>query len=212
MDLPGDRKLPDPVDVGRAQFETAKKGYDQGEVRSYLAEVAKGLGDYRELVKELERRIESLEAQLADAAAESEREITEAELTERLGTEAARVLNAAREGAEERRRSVEAELESERVAADDLVAAARDEAAAVIETARAEADRAAADRLAETEAELAERTLAVDVELAERRTAAEAEMAALVAQGEAARDEGRSAGRSMVAEAQVVRERILGDL
>ena len=212
MDLPGDRKLPDPVDVGRAQFETAKKGYDQGEVRSYLAEVAKGLGDYRELVKELERRIESLEAQLADAAAESDREITEAELTERLGTEAARVLNAAREGAEERRRSVEAELESERVAADDLVAAARDEAAAVIETARAEADRAAADRLAETEAELAERTLAVDVELAERRAEAEAEVAALVAEGEADRDEGRSAGRSMVAEAQVVRERILGDL
>lgn len=212
MDLPGERALPDPIDVGRAQFGTAKKGFDQAEVRSYLTDVAKGLGDYRELVKDLERRIGDLEAEVAQAYALADHAPSPDELTELLGAEAARVLNAAREAAAQREAEVETLLEEHRHRLAAESAAARREAEQLLDTARSEAERIRQGRLAEVESELAALRSEVDHEVAERRRVAEDEVRILVAEGEQARAEAKAMGRAMVAEAQVVRERILGDL
>ncbi|MGI9603277.1 MAG: DivIVA domain-containing protein [Acidimicrobiales bacterium] len=212
MHSPGAFDLPDPIDVGRAQFETVKRGYEPSEVRSYLTEVAQGLGHYRELVKELERRVASLETELEESNAAASVELTEKELTERLGAETAKVLLAAREAAAERQATQEAELAQQREQADQEVATARAEAIEVLETTRAEADQAAADLLADADADIAEMKAAARDEIERSLASAEAEHQDLVEDGRRVRDDHQAEGRAMVAEAQVVRERILGDL
>ena len=142
----------DPDAVARATFGTARKGFDQHEVRAYLGQVA----------AELRR--------LADEAAQPRPptpvgELTDEELTARLGDEAALVLQAAREAASAVRQRTEERVERLlREAADQAgstregaelerartVAAATDEAERLVAAARADAERlrrAAADEV-----------------------------------------------------------------
>jgi len=87
----------DPDSVARAGFETARRGFDQMQVRSYLTEVAREIERLRTSEADLTRRLEEAERH----ATEQSRTDPE-HLTQLLGEETARVLNAAREAAAER--------------------------------------------------------------------------------------------------------------
>ncbi len=208
----------DPHDIARHSFEVARRGYEQQEVRGYLHEVSALVERLLRSEKELRERAERAEARLG--AAESP---DEAAMLEVLGEETTRVLTSAREAASEIRAKAEASAER-------LIAEALAEAAA----ARGAAEAEAAALLAEATAE-GERILeAARTELA-RRTAEAEEVATRISEGgaaqaEALREEGqraldaaqeeadellesaRTEGRTMVGEAQAVRERVLRDL
>ncbi|MPY92940.1 MAG: DivIVA domain-containing protein [Acidimicrobiia bacterium] len=186
-----------PEQVARADFSSSFRGFDHTEVRSFLARVAAEV-----------RALAEREADLVDRLAASERrpptlvgDLDEHLVTERLGVEAARVLEAAREAAATIRANAEAEA-TER---------------------RDEAEQEAARVIAEAEAVLDERSAEAEEEAAAIRAAARAEGEALtaaaeqarlqaVAEGEAEIERAQVEGRRMVAEARAVRERILTDM
>ncbi|HEV8298172.1 MAG TPA: DivIVA domain-containing protein [Acidimicrobiales bacterium] len=98
----------DPEAVGRAEFATSFRGFDQMQVRAYLKVVARELQRLHGREDELEQRLAELEEQLAEAT-RPEPELDEALLTARLGEETARVLQTARAAAVERVRRAEAD-------------------------------------------------------------------------------------------------------
>ena len=84
----------DATGIARRQFSTVRKGYDPGEVRAYLHEVADLVGRLqREEAQEHER------AERAENRAQLAEQLDEHRLVELLGEETARVLEAAREAA-----------------------------------------------------------------------------------------------------------------
>ena len=190
----------DPDSVARAGFETVRRGFDQAQVRSYLSMVAREIERLRAGETDLTRRLDEAERRA------SEQTRTDPEhLTQLLGEEAARVLNAAREAANDR--LARAEEESAR-----LLQEANDESAKT----RQEADVAAfaVRDVAATEArELREQA---DDYARTTRNSAEADAAQVRAAAEQAVsdeiDAARLRGRELVAEAQMVRDRILRDL
>jgi DivIVA domain-containing protein len=174
-----------PDAVATASFSHQRKGYDQGEVRSFLQQVSAALGRAQASEADLVRR-------LADARVELDRlrakppepsELDEATVSTLLGQEAARVLTTAREGAASLRARVENEVEAARIAAEADIARTRTDADE--ETAR---QRAAAEQ----EAALIRKNAA---ENAERET-----------------ESAKSQGREMVMEARAYRERVMADL
>ncbi len=120
-DRPTDRV--DPDSVARAAFETTRRGFDQTQVRSYLSVVAREIERLRASEVELQR-------QLADAerAAREQTRTDPEHLTQLLGEETARVLNAAREAAAERLTRAEEVATRLRQEADDESARTRQEA------------------------------------------------------------------------------------
>ena len=132
--------------MARADFSSSFRGFDHTEVRSFLARVS---GELRALIER--------EAELLDQIARAERrrptpveELDEQQLTQRLGAEAVRVLDAAREAAAQIRTKAEA-----------------DAAAAL-----AEAERTGGEIVAEAEALLGQRTEEAEAAAAARREAA----------------------------------------
>lgn len=170
------------------------------QVRSYLKDVA----------REIER-LRAREAELVSRLDEAERNVTEQSrtdpehLTQLLGEETARVLNAAREAAAERVARAEEQSSRLRREADDDSARTRQEADAAALAVRDEAETAAR--------ELRE---AADEYARSNRSAAEDDAARIRATAEQAvsdeMDGARLRGRELVAEAQMVRDRILRDL
>jgi DivIVA domain-containing protein len=175
----------DPDEVGRKSFETAFRGYDPGEVQAYLLTIATALRTADERVFELETRLVD-----AERAAEQAGVIDDARLTAALGDEVAGILESARQAAAQLRARAEPE-------AAGLVRQGEQEAIRV----RREADALLEQRTAEANAAAA--TIAKEAD--ELRTLAAADAAAVV-------EAGKAAGRQIIAEAPVVRERILKDL
>ena len=190
----------DPDSVARAGFDTSRRGFDQMQVRSYLTVVSREIERLRASETDLMRRLEEAERHA------SEQTRTDPEhLTQLLGEETARVLNAAREAADERLARAEEVATRLRQEADDESARTRQEADA---SALAVSDEAAAHASALREQ--------ADEYSRSTRNAAEAHAALVRATAEQAVsdeiDAARARGRELVAEAQMVRDRILRDL
>ena len=208
----------DATGIARRQFATARKGYDQEEVRAYLHEVSDLVGRLqRGEAHEYDRAVRAEErAQLAE-------QLDEHRLVELLGQETARVLDAARAAATDIRTKAEE-------AAARMVREAQSEA----RTITAQAEKAATARRSEilaeaddlrreAEDEVERRRLEGQVVVDDMRRQAEEEREHMLADGERARSEAEAAaeqirasareqGRRLVGEAQAVRERMLGDL
>lgn len=197
-----------PDRVARAEFSSSFRGFDPTEVRSFLARVA---GEFRALA-EREEALRERVGELEKPQPVERPEFDEHHLTEQLGAEAAKVLEAARNASLEIRNKAQAEaderLTNSTAEADRLVSQARADADAVLESANlvlgertAEAEAAAASIMAAAQAD-AER---VRGEAVRERDQARADALAEV-------DAARQDGRRMVAEARAVRERILTDM
>ncbi|HLI14992.1 MAG TPA: DivIVA domain-containing protein [Acidimicrobiales bacterium] len=180
-----------PDDVASHAFPTARRGLDPDAVRRFLQEVAAQL-------REASRREEELRSALAQAEQRAASpELDEAALSAAVGSETARVLQAAHEAArevvaraeeraralaesaerslaEERRRAsaeAAAAVSAARVEADELVSRAKDECRAMIDEAREARRRILAD--------LAERRHELHVQLEQLRAGKDA-LAAIV--------------------------------
>ena len=135
-----------PAAVSDAAFGTARRGFDQQEVRDFLRMVAAELARLQERERFLERELR--EAQQRVPGATSGAIIDEETATRLLGEETARILQAAREGgAAIRARAEEGAARLLREAADD--------AQRQREEADLEASRRRTDAAADAEAELA---------------------------------------------------------
>src|SRR5688572_29300188 len=87
--------------IASRDFSTSFRGFDQHEVRSFLAQVATELATAHERERALAERVAELEA-VPPAA------LDEAALEQALGQEATRVIHAAREAASDIRERAEA--------------------------------------------------------------------------------------------------------
>jgi cell division septum initiation protein DivIVA len=207
-----------PQDIARRNFDVARRGYEQQEVRGFLHEVSALVERLQRAEAELRERAERAEARLGEAAAPDE-----AMLLEVLGEETTRVLTSAREAATEIRSKAEASAEriiAEATAeaaemranavrdADALMATAKADSDAILEEARTELDRRRAEAQ-EATARIREEGQAQAEAL---RAEGQAELARAREEAEAALEAARQQGREMVAEAQAVRERVLRDL
>ena len=182
------RAGPRPDEVAARTFPTSFRGFDPVAVRGYLAEVAAALAAAAGREEALRDDLARSRATLANPV------LDESVLLEALGSEAARVLQTAKEAAADIRGKAEANA-----------ATALDQAHSEAERIRAEA-QAAADRIVRD----AEGILAIRTDEADRaavRLLAEAEQEA-----ERLKEAVLVEARSMVAEARAVRERMLGDL
>ncbi|MDQ3738562.1 MAG: DivIVA domain-containing protein [Actinomycetota bacterium] len=133
-----------PASIARANFGTARKGFDQQEVREFLAQVAAEMGRLRER----EQYLESSLLESRDAKHATTELIDEDTATRLLGEEAAHILHAARESAA----SVKAKAED---GASTILGDATEEAARVREEAEVEAARRRSEATADAENQIA---------------------------------------------------------
>jgi DivIVA domain-containing protein len=133
-----------PASVADAAFGTARRGFDQQEVRDFLRMVSAELARLQERERFLERELRAAQASGPAIVGELDDEAA----TKLLGEEAARVLQAAREGGA----SIRARAED---GAAQLLREAGDDARRMREEAELEAGRKRADAVADAEAELA---------------------------------------------------------
>jgi|GEM_PF-153566 len=132
-----------PSAVASAAFTTARKGYEQSEVREFLRMVAAELARLQEREKFLEREMRSAQRSVASPAVALDDEV----VTRMLGEEAVRILHTARDAATQIR------LRAEEGAA-RLLREATDEAQRLREEAEVESSRRRNDAAADAEAEL----------------------------------------------------------
>src|SRR5688500_520408 len=138
-------------DVARKHFATAFRGFDQYEVRAFLAQVAAELASLHERERSLRERLaEALERPV-------QRPVGEDELEAALGVETTRVLHAAREAAAEIRAKAEESVARLLREANDEAGRLRGEAETVPARRTEEADDAAATSLRTAEAPAAAR-------------------------------------------------------
>jgi DivIVA domain-containing protein len=132
-----------PAAVGSAQFNVARRGYDQGEVRDFLRMVSAELARLQEREKFLESEMRAMQTRgLSDPGV-----LDEATVTTLLGEETARVLSVAREAAQQMRdRAAET--------AERMVREAASEVARMREEAEIEASRRRSDASSDSEAEI----------------------------------------------------------
>ena len=133
----------DPTELAGRKFGKARKGYEQAEVRSALGLAADALRVWQERDERLQARVEQLEAAL-----EAANVLDDARVASLLGTEAVKVIQAAREAADEIRRRAESDAE-------EAAAVLRAELDAEAELARSETEQLRAEVLKAAEAELA---------------------------------------------------------
>ena len=132
-----------PNSVASATFAMSRRGFDQGEVRDFLRMLAAELARLQEREKFLERELRMAQRSAPHAAVVLDDEV----VTKMLGEETARILQAAREAANQIR------TRSEEQAA-RLVREATDEAQRRREEAEIETSRRRQDATADAEAEL----------------------------------------------------------
>ncbi len=179
--IPGHPRY-DPAKVAGASFDTVRRGFDEVQVRSFLGDLASSLRASHAVEDRLRRELARLEAQVG--VAES---IDDTMLVERLGEEAAKILNAAREAAATRIQR-----------ADEDAAATAERAYRHAADVRARADRVLEEKVAEAEATAA----AVLAESEGIIEAARAEAETIV-------EEARLQGRQMIDETIQHREQML---
>ena len=132
-----------PTAVAGATFPSSRRGFDQNEVRDFLRMVSAEISRQQERITFLEREL--LNSQQAGTAPQVE--LNEETITELLGEETARIVQAAREAAGK------IKVRSEETAM-RLVREATDEAARVREDAELEAARVRQDAASDAEAEV----------------------------------------------------------
>ncbi|MEY3822198.1 MAG: hypothetical protein RL628_306 [Actinomycetota bacterium] len=132
-----------PTAVAGATFPSSRRGFDQNEVRDFLRMVSAEISRQQERITFLEREL--LNSQQAGTAPQVE--LNEETITELLGEETARIVQAAREAAGK------IKVRSEETAT-RLVREATDEAARVREDAELEAARVRQDAASDAEAEI----------------------------------------------------------
>jgi DivIVA domain-containing protein len=174
-----------PDDVARKSFTMVRKGFDPIEVQGFLLSVSNELRQARADLLELDRELRTALEELRLA-----NELDPAKLTAMLGEQTVKVLDAAREAADDMRAKADQ-------AANQHLREATEESGRL----RREASEILQRRTAEAEAEVDKIRAQGD----ELRSQAETEALAEV-------ERGRQQGREMVAEAQKVRERMLNDL
>lgn len=135
-----------PADVGAAQFEVVRRGFQQDEVRDFLRMVSAEMARLQERERFLEKELRSLQTRGMSAPGVLDEET----VTRLLGEETARVLSVAREAAQQMR--LRASESAERALREASAEASRVRQEAELEVARRLED-AAAD--AEAEVELA---------------------------------------------------------
>ena len=89
---PLDRPAPDPDEIAAQSFTRARKGFEVDEVRAYLVSIASQVRDAQLKQDEVNRRLAELERRATDP-----RDLDEAQVTQLLGEETARVLEHARQ-------------------------------------------------------------------------------------------------------------------
>jgi DivIVA domain-containing protein len=132
-----------PTAVAGATFPSSRRGFDQNEVRDFLRMVSAEISRQQERITFLEREL--LNSQQAGPTPQIE--LNEETITELLGEETARIVQAAREAAGK------IKVRSEETAT-RLVREATDEAARVREDAELEAARVRQDAASDAEAEI----------------------------------------------------------
>ena len=132
-----------PSAVAAATFSTARRGYDQNEVRELLRMVAAELGRLQEREKFLERELRTNQQSPHTPTIAIDDEV----VTRMLGEEAARILHTAREA------GTQIKIRAEEGAA-RLLREATDEAQRMREESEVEASRRRSDASADAEAEL----------------------------------------------------------
>ena len=132
-----------PTAVAGATFPSSRRGFDQNEVRDFLRMVSAELSRQQERITFLEREL--LNSQ--QAVPTPPVELNEETITELLGEETARIVQAAREAASK------IKVRSEETAT-RLVREATDEAARIREDAELEAARVRQDATSDAEAEI----------------------------------------------------------
>jgi DivIVA domain-containing protein len=132
-----------PTAVAGATFPSSRRGFDQNEVRDFLRMVSAEISRQQERITFLEREL--LNSQQSGTAPQVE--LNEETITELLGEETARIVQAAREAAGK------IKVRSEETAT-RLVREATDEAARVREDAELEAARVRQDAASDAEAEV----------------------------------------------------------
>jgi DivIVA domain-containing protein len=200
--------------IAAHEFNQVRRGYDQTEVRRFLAEVGDEMERLRARSDELSSRLAHAEQQAADQAAHPV--VSEEALVAAVGAEMATALRTAHGAANDLR--TRATEEAQRVVAEAVARAA---------AVNAEADERLAAIHAETESRLAaaateaESRVARAVDEAERimeaaRQTATAEGAQMLAKSradaESIRQQAEQERRLTVEGAQSIRERILADL
>ncbi|HUY64281.1 MAG TPA: DivIVA domain-containing protein [Acidimicrobiales bacterium] len=193
--MPEDRRLTiastsrlSPDDVARHTFATARRGFDPGEVRSYLEAIARELGAAAARERELLDAVAAAEHKAAHPV------LDEGTLTAALGQETAKVLKSAHDAAAELLARAEADA-----------ARLRAEAQEHGEQLQARAEQHASDRGAQADAAATEIRRRAQEEVAGRLESVKGEAEALVVQA-------RAECRAMVHEAQELRARVLSDL
>ncbi|MCU1500828.1 MAG: hypothetical protein JWM12_182, partial [Ilumatobacteraceae bacterium] len=137
---------PDPSSpdaVAKASFATARRGFDQSEVRDFLRMVAAELARLQERERYLDRELRTAQRGAPNPAVALDEEV----VTRLLGEEAARILSTSREAASQ------IKIRAEDAAA-RLLREAADEAQRVREEAQLEGARRRQDAAADAESEL----------------------------------------------------------
>jgi DivIVA domain-containing protein len=136
-------------EVARKQFATAFRGFDQYEVRAFLAQVAAELASLQERDRSLRDRLQAVEEKPPARALDGD------ELEAALGAETARVLHAAREAAAEIRAKAEESVARLLREANDDAARMRSEAETVLARRTEEAEASSSSILAAAEEQAA---------------------------------------------------------
>ncbi len=215
-----------PDEITNVSFETKRRGgLDPDAVKRHLSSVAATVHGMRAERDTLLAQVDALRDELSAMPEPSQAPVAldEAELTERLGQDAARVLSEARAAAADRLAEAEEEaaailaaaeeVHAERSAAADLEAQRiRATAESVVEERRAEADRAAAEIVAAAEADAEHARTAGSSD----RETADAEAARIIREAELTRRQiledlarRRSSARRQIEQLRAGRERLL---
>ncbi len=128
------------AEVARKEFATGFRGFDQYEVRAYLAKLAAEMGMLQERDRGMRERLAELERKRP-----SERALADEEIEAALGIEATKVIHAAREAASEIRARAEENVARLLREAQDEAQAMRTEAASVLGARTEEAEATATE-------------------------------------------------------------------
>ncbi|MCU1498513.1 MAG: hypothetical protein JWM47_2466 [Acidimicrobiales bacterium] len=206
MPDPADRPVLDPDAIAGHAFSRSRKGYEVDEVRAFLVGLSSQVRQAQQERADMERRLAELERRAVDP-----KDLDEEAVTQLLGEETARVLEAARKAAADIRTraqqtadtttsAADAQATATRAAADQYdqgTRSAADEAAA---RGRAEADEYALRMRTEADSETTEQRKAADEYARSTRESADADVANQRAAASAEVDDMRAAAETVLAE------------
>lgn len=203
---PHDRPPLDPDLIARQAFTKVRKGYEADEVRAYLVGLASQVREASQHLDSTERRLAEVERRGTDP-----RDLDPDAVTQLLGEETARVLEAARKAATDIRARAEesaaraiadadSQARSAREAADAYATGVRSSADTTAAKAKADADAYAESVRAAADSETAEQRRAADEYAETVRSSADDEVAALRASTQAEVERMRSEAGSILAE------------